>query len=87
LPPIDGNLIYHGQLVVNGAGLLWIRRGAGEFIALGEVVAEVVDVWGDTVEQVRMPIDGYCWAIKGRSGSTHTVAEGTSIAYLFRQRD
>jgi predicted deacylase len=84
--PLPGDLLYHGVLAANGAGLLWIRRPAGVFIPRGETVAEVIDVWGRTVEEVRMPIDGYCWALKGRTGSTHTVAQGTPIGYLFRRR-
>lgn len=83
---IDGDFVTAGRLVTNHGGLLWIRKPAGAFISRGEIVAEVQDLWGDTLEELRMPVDGYCWAFGGRPGTSHIVAEGTSINYVFKRR-
>lgn len=85
-PKLEGDFVYHGRLTANTGGLLWVRRQPGTFIAQDEVVVEIVDVWGDTVEELRMPVDGYCWSFTGGVGSTHAVAEGTQVAFVFRER-
>jgi hypothetical protein len=46
----------------------------------------MVNVWGDTVEEIRMPIDGYCWAFTCGIGCTNVVPAGSGVAYLFRER-
>ncbi len=83
-PRINGDFAFCGELMANASGLLWIREFPGNFIPRDTIVAEIIDVWGDTVDEIRMPVDGYCWALKGRRGSTHTVVEGSRIGYLFR---
>jgi hypothetical protein len=59
-----------------------------EFIKKGEVFAEIYDLYGDVLEQVKMPVDGYTWAyscgdILGTSGSLQTVQTGANVAYAF----
>jgi predicted deacylase len=85
-PRLEGDFVYHGRLTANTGGLMWVRRQTGTFIPEGEVVVEIMSVWGDIVEEIRMPVDGYCWSFTGGVGSTHAVAEGTSLAYVFRER-
>ena len=85
-PRLEGDFVYHGRLTANTGGLMWVRRRPGTFISEGEVVVEIVSVWGEVVEEIRMPVDGYCWSFTGGVGSTHAIAEGTSIAYVFRER-
>ena len=81
---IDGDFVFCGELIANASGLLWIRQFPGNFIRRDTIVAEIIDIWGDSVDEIRMPVDGYCWALKGRRGSTHAVVEGSRIGYLFR---
>ena len=45
-----------------------------------------MDVWGDLIEEVKMPYDGYCWSFTGGVGYTQVVPEGTQIAFTFRER-
>lgn len=77
-----------GRLTVNRSGLLWIRRRPGEFLPKDELVATVTDIWGDPVEEIKMPFDGYCWALSGGVESdNHHVFEGTHIAFVYRRKD
>ncbi len=84
---LEGDFVFHGRVVANAGGLLWVRKQPGMLIRRGEVVAEIQDLWGDTVDQVRMPVDGYCWAFGGRPGTSHVVAEGTAVNYVFKERE
>ena len=84
---IEGDFVAVGRLITNRGGLLWVRRQPGTFIPRGEVVATIQDLWGDTLEELRMPTDGYCWAFGGRPGTSHLVAEGTAVNYVFKRRD
>jgi predicted deacylase len=84
---LDGDFVSHGRLATNTGGLMWVRRQPGTFIRKGEVVVEIVDVWGDVVEEILMTVDGYCWSFTGGVGSSHAVAEGTNVAYVFRERN
>ena len=83
---LQGDFVAYGRLVANTGGLLWPRAEPGVLLLEGDLVAEIVDVWGQVAEAIRMPVDGYCWAIGGRPGTTHVVAEGTSVNYIFRER-
>ena len=83
---LQGDFVAHGRLVSNTGGMLWPRATPGVLLSEGDLVAEIVDVWGRVAEEIRMPVDGYCWAIGGRPGTTHVVAEGTSVNYIFRER-
>lgn len=84
---LDGDFVAAGRLITNHGGLLWVRKPPGVFISQGEVVAEIQDLWGATLEELRMPVDGYCWAFGGRPGTSHIVAEGTAVNYVFKQRE
>lgn len=83
----EGSWVAAGRLTANRSGLLWIRRRPGEFLPKDELVATVTDIWGDVVEEIRMPFDGYCWALSGGVGTdNHHVFEGTQIAFVYRKR-
>ena len=60
----------------------------GEFLKKGERLAEIYDLYGDVLEVVEMPVDGYVWAYPcgsslGTSGSLQAVQSGANIAYAF----
>lgn len=86
IPPMEGDFYMAERLTTHKGGLMWIRRRPGEFIRKGEVVIEMMNVWGDIVEEVKMPYDGYCWSFTGGVGYTQVVPEGTHIAFTFRER-
>lgn len=87
-PKLDGPFVAHGRVATQSGGLLWVRVKPGKFLRQGEVIAEMRDAWGDTVEEITMPTDGYCWSFTGNPlGGGHAVPEGTLIAYVFRKAD
>jgi hypothetical protein len=55
-------------------GLLWVREPPGTLLERGTLVAEITDVWGDRAEEIRMPVDGWCWThAGGYSGKRPTL--------------
>lgn len=87
-PIIPGVNKSSGIVRANRGGLIRFLKKPGEKISKGEVFAEIYDVYGDVIEYITMPVDGYIWAypcgdILGTSGSLQTVQTGAKVAYLF----
>jgi len=80
---IEGDFTFFGWLIAQRGGFMLVRKKPGQFIKQGDVVIEIVDVYGDVIEQVRMPVNGYCWSFTGGVGGTHAVSEGDRLAYVF----
>jgi len=60
----------------------------GELIKEGEPLAEIYDLYGDVLEEIKMPVTGYTWAYPcgsslGTSGSLQAVQAGANVAYTF----
>jgi len=83
-PRLDGEFVYHGALVNKKAGLLWVRRDPGVLINAGEVVGEITNQWGDVVEEVEMPVQGFIWCFFGSfHGNTgHALPEGCIVGFV-----
>ncbi|WP_135827656.1 succinylglutamate desuccinylase/aspartoacylase family protein [Halorussus halobius] len=82
----------HGMLRNDHGGLLYPTQPTGEFVEAGEVVADVVDLHGERIEQVEMPEDGYLWAYAGAqqfatSGAMQTIESGGKVVYAFTHED
>jgi predicted deacylase len=86
LPRLKGDFVFYGMLRASGAGFLFIKKTAGEKIRKGEVVAEIIDHFGDVREEIAMPITGYLWAYRVTSSRSHIINEGDEIAFIFRDR-
>ena len=87
-PIIPGINKAQGILRANRGGLIRFLKKPGEKILRDEVLAEVYDVYGDVLERIMMPVEGYTWAypcgdILGTSGSLQTVQTGAKVAYIF----
>jgi predicted deacylase len=87
-PIVPGVNRFHGVIRTNRGGLIRFLKYPGEFIKKGEVFAEIYDLYGDVLEQVKMPVDGYTWAypcgqVLGTSGGLQTVETGSNVAYAF----
>jgi predicted deacylase len=86
---IDGEIeTQEGFPVVKRGGLIRYFKEPGEFFKKGEKLAEIYDLYGDVLEVVEMPVDGYVWAYPcgqslGTSGSLQAVQSGANIAYVF----
>jgi predicted deacylase len=85
-PPMKGDFYMADRLTSHKGGLMWIKHPPGTFLREGDVAVDMMDVWGDLIEEVKMPYDGYCWSFTGGVGYTQVVPEGTQIAFTFRER-
>ena len=83
---IKGDLCYYGRLVAQRGGYMFVKKKVGQKIKKGDTVIEIVNVYGDRVEEIKMPINGYCWAFTGGVGGAHGISEGDKLAYVFTER-
>ncbi len=88
IPIVPGVNRSHGIIRANRGGLIRLLKTPGEPIKEGETIAEIYDLYGDVIEEVRMPVDGYVWAYPcgqslGTSGGLQAVQTGANIAYAF----
>lgn len=84
LPRVDGAFKYHGGLINKRAGLFWPKSSPGTVVKAGTVIAEITDVWGDVVEEVVLPTDGFVWGYLGTLYGETTMAlpEGSMIGFV-----
>jgi uncharacterized protein len=81
---LPGRYHYWGSLVANVAGLVWPRVAPGKLVAKNEPVFDVTDLWGDVMETVKSPADGFLWSINGAlyGDRTHAVPEGADLGFF-----
>jgi len=87
-PVVPGVNRSHGVVRPKRGGLIRYFKEPGEFFEKGEKLAEIYDLYGDVLEVVEIPVDGYVWAYPcgqslGTSGSLQAVQSGANIAYVF----
>jgi predicted deacylase len=77
----------HSMVYANRGGLFYPQKMPGDFIEEGEVIAEIRDPYGELLEAVEMPVDGYIWAYPGgqqfASAGTQTMETGGMVAFVF----
>ncbi len=83
---------FYGMIRAGRGGLIRFFKKPGEFIRKGEALAEVYDLYGDVLEVIEMPVDGYTWAYPcgqslGTSGSLQAVQSGAPVAYAFTHEE
>jgi len=83
---------FGGMLRVDKGGFFYPKKDPGEFISEGEVVAEIVDMHGNVVEEVTMPEEGYIWAYPGgqffdTSGLIQAIQSGGYVAFMFTHEE
>ena len=91
-PIVPGVNRFHGIIRANRGGLIRFFKEPGEFIQEGETLAEIYDLYGDVVEEIRMPVDGYVWAYPcgqsmNTSGGLQAVQSGANVAYAFTHEE
>ncbi len=89
---IPGVCTFHGIVRANRGGLIRFKKAPGAFLKRGDIFAEIYDLYGDVLEQVKSPVNGYIWAypcgdILGTPGSLQAVQTGANIAYAFTSSD
>jgi predicted deacylase len=87
-PVVEGQGRFWGILRPRRGGVVEILKKTGERIGCGEPVLRVRNLFGDVVEEVEMPVDGYIWAFPlgdalGTSGGLQAVQTGANVAYVF----
>ncbi len=85
---LDGEFKAHGVVRSNRGGLVNRYVEMGVKLQKGTRIAEVISPYGEVVETVRMPVDGYIWAwtIIGPDNPNWCVQSGSPVAYLFSER-
>ena len=84
---MEGQYRFHSNLRCNRGGLMWIKHEPGELIKKGETAIEITNLYGNVIEEVKMPVTGYCWSYTGGINGTHAVPEGNDLAYVFYKKD
>lgn len=75
----NGRVENAGRLKVNRGGILHFLKEPGVFIKEGETVAKIFNPYGDLLEEIKFPFDGY---IRAWAASHSAVNTGSSIAYI-----
>ena len=81
---LPGRYRYWGSIGAQAAGLLWPRVNPGALLAKGDIVAEITDLYGDVLETIVSPADGFLWSFNGAhyGGGTHALPEGSDIGFF-----
>ncbi|MFC2030514.1 succinylglutamate desuccinylase/aspartoacylase family protein [Chloroflexota bacterium] len=84
--PLPGLMVPPGRygrgfVTSNSGGLVHFQKGAGDWLETGEVIAIIRDVYGDIVEEVKAPMQGYIRTILF-GPHNEAVHEGSVIASI-----
>jgi len=85
---LRGNFKFCGFLTAQRGGIMFLKKKPGEKIEKDETVIEIVNLYGDLVQEVKMPVTGYCWSFPPGTegvGITYAVSEGHKLAYVFTE--
>jgi hypothetical protein len=90
-PIVPGFNDFYGEVTANRGGLIRFLKTPGDFVRKGEVFAEIFDLYGDVLEELKMPVDGYSWAYPcgsalGTAGGSQSVHTGANTAYIFTKK-
>lgn len=88
IPVVTGVNRSHGIIRASRGGLIRLLKKPGELIKKDEPIAEIFDLYGEVIEEVKMPVEGYVWAYPcgqslGTSGGLQAVQTGANVAYAF----
>jgi predicted deacylase len=81
---LPGRYHYWGSLAATAAGLAWPRVAPGRLVAKGDPVIDITDLWGDVLETLKSPAEGFLWSINGAlyGDRTHAVPEGSDLGFF-----
>jgi len=83
-PPLEGEFRYWGALQTSAAGLAWVRTEPGTVVSAGEVLLEITDAYGELLERIESPVEGFCWWYPGApyGFGSHALPEGAMAALM-----
>lgn len=85
-PRVEGWSNLWGFARPSRGGLIHILTEPGEKLQKGEVIAEIYDIYGDKVEEILMPVDGFCSTIQGGwHGRYNAIATGDIAAIIWEK--
>jgi predicted deacylase len=81
---LPGRYKYWGSLAASAAGLAWPRVEPGRLVAKGDTVLEITNLFGDVLEIIKSPTNGFLWSINGAlyGDRTHAVPEGSDLGFF-----
>src|SRR5262245_29578444 len=83
-PVLPGEHVILPSIRANRGGMIRFEVEPGRFLTAGTIIARIVDVFGDELEAVRMPRDGYVSTFPALSwAGAQAIATGDYVADLF----
>jgi hypothetical protein len=82
----QGNFAFHGMAVANRGGIVNRLVDVGVKLKKSTPIATVLDPYGEVIETVEMPIDGYVWGwnIGSPPNFNWSVQSGDSVAFIYQ---
>jgi hypothetical protein len=81
LQVLHGNYLAQDMIKANRGGVVHRLAKAGVKLKKGTPIVKIYDLYGDVVETIEMPIDGYIWGWTVDQGSCQM---GSNICFLFK---
>jgi hypothetical protein len=80
-----GNFAFHGMAVANRGGIVNRLVDVGIKLKKDTVIATILNPYGETIETILMPVDGYVWGwnIGSPPNFNWTVQTGDSVAFIY----
>jgi predicted deacylase len=78
----QGNFAFFGMAVANRGGVVNRLVGVGVKLKKGAPIATVLNPYGEIIETVEMPVEGYVWG--WNIGSNWSVQSGDSVAFIYQ---
>ena len=81
-----GEFSFHGMAVANRGGIVNRLVDVGVRVKKGTPIATVLNAYGEIVESIQMPVDGYVWGwnIGSPPNFNWTVQTGDSVAFIYQ---
>jgi len=81
-----GNFAFHGMAVANRGGIVNRHVDVGVKLSKGTRIATVLNPYGEIVETIPMPVDGYVWGwnIGSPPNFNWSVQSGDSVAFIYQ---
>ena len=81
----QGNFAFHGMTVANRGGIVNRLVDVGIKLKKGTPIASVLNPYGEIIETIEMPVDGYVWGwnIGSPPNFNWSVQSGDSVAFVY----
>jgi predicted deacylase len=81
-----GNFAFYGMSVANRGGIVNRLVDVGVKLKKNTPIATVLNPYGEVIETLKMPIDGYLWGwnIGSPPNFNWSVQSGDSVAFIYQ---